>query len=82
MPPMRLACLNDLAAHDMSLVGEVRKRLNKPRATVDRELQALQMLGLATLEEIDLTTRTEWRYSISEPEFLRSLQLLNGRGTN
>lgn len=82
MPPMRLACLNDLAAHDMSLVGEVRKRLNKPRATVDRELQALQMLGLATLEEIDLTTRTEMRYSISEPEFLRSLQLLNGRGTN
>jgi len=50
MPPLRLAVLRDIAGNPGSRVGEVRGRLQKPRATVDRTLQALHMLDLLTLE--------------------------------
>jgi hypothetical protein len=56
MPPMRLTILDDVAAYPDSSTADVRKRLGKPRATVDRQLQALHMLGvLAVAEE-----QTEW----------------------
>ena len=55
---------------------EVRKRLDKPRATVDRQLQALHMLGvLACDEETDYQNRTVWRYRLADgidPDALNS----------
>ncbi|ASR04010.1 bifunctional DNA primase/polymerase [Gordonia rubripertincta] len=72
MPPLRLAVIDDLAAHPRSQVKDVRKRLNKPRATIDRQLQALHMLGIADLDETvapltypDPRTKTEWFYSLA-----------------
>lgn len=69
MPPMRLAILDDVTKHPGSATREVRKRLGKPRATVDRQLQALHMLGVLTGDEEESEHRgqavTVWRYSVS-----------------
>ena len=51
MPPMRLAIIDDLAQNSNSTSTEVSKRLGKPRATVDRQLQALHILGVAVQRE-------------------------------
>jgi hypothetical protein len=70
MPPMRLAILDDVAANPGSSTAEVRKRIGKPRATVDRQLQALHMLGVLDVEEEEREwagrPATVWRYSIAE----------------
>lgn len=78
VPPMRLACLLDIGRHPMSLVSEVRKRLNKPRTSIDRELQALHMLGLLTLDEVPLLGRTEWRYSVADEAHKLAVEMLSG----
>lgn len=79
MPPLRFAALVDLLGHSGSTTTEVRKRIDKPRSTVDRTLQALHMLGLATVvEEQQGEIRTVWRYSIDsdvDPVALRHLEL-------
>ena len=54
MPQIRLAVLRDIAAHPESKVIDVRRRLQKPRATTDRTLQALHMLGLLLVEEEEM----------------------------
>lgn len=51
MPPMRLMILDDLAVHPASSTAEVRTRLGKPRSTVDRQLQALHILGVLQVDE-------------------------------
>jgi hypothetical protein len=54
MPQLRLAVLKDLANHTIkgrSSVIEIRRRLQKPRTTIDRTLQALHILGLLVCEE-------------------------------
>jgi DNA-binding transcriptional ArsR family regulator len=51
MPQLRLAVLRDVAKHPGSPVIEIRRRLQKPRTTVDRTLEALQVLGLLTCRE-------------------------------
>lgn len=51
MPPLRLAVLLDVRQHPNSLVTDVRRRLQKPRTTVDRTLQDLHMLGLLEQHE-------------------------------
>ena len=70
MPPLRLAILLDVAAHAGASMREVRQRLGKPRATVDRQLQALQMLGVLVVEEEETThagrPATVWRYSLAD----------------
>ncbi|OBF70493.1 hypothetical protein A5750_23260 [Mycobacterium sp. 852002-51613_SCH5001154] len=70
MPPLRLAIIDDLSAHPHSTPTEVRKRLSKPRATVDRQLQALHMLGVAVLDEHNEERfgkdQTRWYYTLSE----------------
>jgi hypothetical protein len=71
MPPLRLAIIDDLAEHPDSLVSDVRKRLSKPRATVDRELQALHMLGVVAVDEREEWSRTGkeqrwWYYTIAD----------------
>lgn len=51
MPPLRLMILDDLAVHPASSTAEVRTRLDKPRSTVDRQLQALHILGVLQVDE-------------------------------
>ena len=51
MPQLRLAVLSDVAKHPEAPVIEIRRRLQKPRATVDRALQALHTLGLVVCRE-------------------------------
>jgi DNA-binding transcriptional ArsR family regulator len=67
MPPMRLAILLDLADHPSSTTTDVRKRIDKPRSTVDRQLQSLHMLGLLVLDEDDefKGNGKRWLYSLA-----------------
>jgi DNA-binding transcriptional ArsR family regulator len=71
IPPLRLAILRDLAHNPDSMPSQVRKRVDKPHNTVDRELQALHMLGLVMLDEQPYINRngderSRWRYSLAE----------------
>jgi hypothetical protein len=70
MPPLRLAILDDIAAHPDSLTKDVRKRLGKPRATVDRQLQSLHMLGVLRCDEEERESFgkpvTLWRYRLAD----------------
>lgn len=67
MPPLRLDILDDVAAHPGSTVSDVRKRLGKPRATVDRQLQALHILRILVCREESLGgTGTKWLYSVAD----------------
>jgi hypothetical protein len=51
MPPLRLALIDDITKHPGATLAEVHKRIDKPRSTVDRQLQALHYLGVFTLDE-------------------------------
>ncbi|SNC71555.1 hypothetical protein SAMN05445756_1536 [Kytococcus aerolatus] len=82
LPPMRLAIIDDLAAHPDSTTTEVRKRIGKPRATVDRQLQALHMLGVLDCDEEETHVAgkpgTRWSYRLAEgidPDALRPLRV-------
>ena len=70
MPPLRLAILDDISRYPGSLTRDVRKRLEKPRATVDRQLQALQMLGVLRCDEEEDNHQgrpvTLWRYYLRD----------------
>jgi hypothetical protein len=69
MPPLRLAILDDVARHPRSQTRDVRRRLEKPRTTVDRQLQSLHMLGVLCCDEEEGEHRgqtvTRWRYSLA-----------------
>lgn len=78
MPPLRLAIVDDVAANPYSTTADVRKRLGKPRATIDRQLQALQMLGVLEVDETEVEwagkPATRWHYRIAagiEPDALK-----------
>jgi hypothetical protein len=70
MPPLRLAIIDDLAKHAGSTAQDVRRRLGKPRTTVDRQMQALHMLDVldVTEEEAEYGGRrvTLWHYFLSK----------------
>lgn len=70
MPPLRLAIIDDIAAHPDSSTAEVRKRIGKPRATVDRQLQALHMLGVLECDEQEIQwggrDATRWSYRLAD----------------
>jgi hypothetical protein len=71
MPPLRLDIMTDLAANPHSTPTDVRRRLNKPRATADRQLQALHILGLVTLDEVEVfaafgKVQTQWHYALAD----------------
>ncbi|MGI8536803.1 MAG: toprim domain-containing protein [Mycobacteriales bacterium] len=71
MPPLRLAIVDDLAANpDGSTTVDVRKRLGKPRSTVDRQLQALHMLGVIACDEEETEwagkPATRWHYRLAD----------------
>jgi hypothetical protein len=62
VPQLRLQLLRDVAAHPGSATSHIRKRLQKPRFTVEQTLQALHILGLLTCRETEVVrgSRTEW----------------------
>jgi hypothetical protein len=67
MPPLRLAILDDVAKHPHSETQEIRRRLNKPRNTIDRQLQALYMLGVLSCAEVpDGNRGSKWFYDVAE----------------
>lgn len=68
MPPLRLAIIDDLACHPHATTREIRRRLDKPRTTVDRQLQALHMLRVVTVDEEPYANdgRVRWFYSLSD----------------
>jgi phage/plasmid primase-like uncharacterized protein len=51
MPPLRLELLRDVAEHPGSRVIDIRRRIEKPRTTTDRQLQALHILRLLSCRE-------------------------------
>lgn len=66
MPPMRLAIVDDLVNHPRSTTSDIRRRIDKPHNTVDRQLQALHMLGVVTVDEVtDSDKKNRWFYSLS-----------------
>jgi predicted transcriptional regulator len=66
MPPLRLAILDDVAEHPYSRPTEVWRRLDKPRATVDRQLKALHILGVVRLDETPSEDGNMiWHYSLA-----------------
>ena len=70
MPPLRLAIIDDVAANPDSTTGDVRRRLGMPRTTVDRQLQALNMLGVLKVDELEEEWGsrgpvTRWRYQLA-----------------
>jgi hypothetical protein len=68
MPPLRLAILDDIAEWPNSRTADVRRRLDKPWSTIDRQLQSLHMLGVLVMEEDEVTERNRpvWRYRVAE----------------
>jgi hypothetical protein len=70
VPKLRLQLLRDVAAHPDSTSSNIRRRLQKPRFTVEQTLQALHILGLMTCREQEVVrgTRTEWirHYSLAQ----------------
>jgi hypothetical protein len=66
MPPLRLAILEDVAANPGARTPDVRRRLNKPRNTVDRQLQALHMLGVLSCEERMESGKSVWHYFVED----------------
>lgn len=70
MPPLRLAIIDCLAEHPHSATADIRKQIGKPRATVDRQLQALHMLDVLACDEQETTwagrDTTRWYYRLSD----------------
>jgi hypothetical protein len=66
MPLLRLAIIDNVAVHPHSSTQEVRRSIDKPRKTVDRQLQALHMLGVLTCDEVEYAAdKCRWYYSLA-----------------
>lgn len=67
IPPLRLAIIDDVAQHPASSTQEVRRRIDKPRKTVDRQLQSLHMLDVLTCDEVEYgeNDRVRWYYTLA-----------------
>jgi hypothetical protein len=68
MPPLRLAIVDDVATHPSSTPSDTRRRLGKPWSTVDRQMQALNILDVLAVEEDVIATsgKTRWRYALAD----------------
>jgi Toprim-like len=77
MPPLRLQILEDVAAHPNSQPQDVRVRLDKPWATVKRQLQSLYLLGVLTCNEEHPSEgeKTRFRYLVVPSLDVRALSL-------
>jgi hypothetical protein len=61
MPPLRLAILLDVTANPNASTAEIRDRLDKPRTTIDRQLQSLNMLGVLRSFDVGASGRGQLR---------------------
>lgn len=77
VPPLRLAILLDVADNPGTSTRDVRRRLAKPRATVDRQLQSLHMLGLLFCVEAEDHRGTIWKYHVDPSVTQLALNLLS-----
>ncbi|WP_246182799.1 ArsR family transcriptional regulator [Mycolicibacterium grossiae] len=87
VPPLRLGIIDDLSAHPHSTTTDVRRRLDQPRNTVDRQLQALHMLGVCTVDEQEYgeSGKSRWFYSLADeirPGALANEKEPNSRSTS
>jgi hypothetical protein len=57
MPPLRLKVIDDLAANPGSTTSDVRRRVNKPWHTVDRQLQAVYTCSVSSTSQRRRTAR-------------------------
>ena len=66
MPPLRLAIITHLKDNPVSSTQEIRKGIDKPRLTVDRQLQALHALGVVTCAEVEYSpSKSRWYYTLA-----------------
>ncbi|MDA2890997.1 bifunctional DNA primase/polymerase [Mycolicibacterium sp. BiH015] len=82
IPPLRLLVLEDLAQHPCSKTNDIRKRLQKPFATIDRVIQSLVALGMVEQDETDEpynngSSRQVWRFSLHKSFNTNVLAQLN-----
>lgn len=67
LPPLRRQVIEDLAEHPDSSCADVTERLDLPRTTVDRQLQALRMLRVISKRNTQGTgPYAVWRYSLGK----------------
>lgn len=70
MPPIRLACLLDVAKHPESKVQQVSNRVQRPWNAVDKALQALHSHGLLICTPQEAThngkTQVTWYYRLAD----------------
>jgi hypothetical protein len=84
IPQLRLDVLKDIEANPASTATDVRRRLQKPRATVDRALQTLHILELLKCDEEqteDETGKTisRWFYRLDNGIKIRDALGINWR---
>jgi hypothetical protein len=77
MPPVRLAIVDDLARNPHSTPAEVRRRIELPWRTVDRQCQAMYMLRVLACDEVPYgdAGKSHWHYSLApgiDPTALQS----------
>ena len=82
MPQIRLTVLRDVALHPSSSVTDVSRRVQEPRTTVGRTLQALHSLGLVVFSEravkrnegtANEKTVSVWHYSLASDVNLKDI---------
>jgi hypothetical protein len=73
MPPLRLEIMQDLSKHPESLTLGIARRLNKPRSTVRRQVQALNLLGVLQIRVEERQGRDDTYYRIADGVSLESL---------
>jgi hypothetical protein len=82
IPPLRREILLDIAPNPDSKPNQVYRRINRPRSTVRRELQALHMLRLLKCderdEEHDGKTRAISYYSLADDFSRETLTAMTG----
>lgn len=76
VPPLRLLILGDLLDNPDSTTKEVHRRLQRPRTSVDRGLNELQVLGLVVIDDTGLDG---WRWSLAAQVDRSTLHRLRSR---
>jgi len=89
IPPLRRDILLDIAQNPWAEPKDVRKRIEKPRNTVRRELEALHILGLLSCDEEEelfddgddgkKRKRTIFTYVFADPEHQKTLLEMAGK---
>lgn len=76
MNPLRLSILDDINTNPQSSPSDIRRRLEKPWTTVDRQCKALHMLGLLTCDEVEYGNagKSRWLYSVSDQVDCKGLE--------